>query len=69
MAAILGSEVTPEHRVWSRLTERFVTVTDVRPTGRKAMGTDTPMLRIGLGPDARPAKAIEMPADQTIEVE
>lgn len=70
MPIIPAADVQPGDRVWLRLFGRWVTVVTVAPTGRLKFGTDdVPMYRIGLGPDARPAKALEVPADQDVLIQ
>lgn len=65
---MLARDVTPGARVRA-LGEAFHEVTAVTPTGTLKFGTaDVPMLRLVLAPTARPAKSIELAADQEIEV-
>jgi hypothetical protein len=64
----LAADVRPGDRVL--VLDRFAAVVEVTATGSKKFGTDDiPMLRFALGPEARPARSIELAADQNIEVQ
>lgn len=70
MPLIPAADVVSGNRVWLRVLGRWVTVLDNVQTSRLKFGTDdAPMYRIGLGPDARPAKAMEVPGDQDVLIQ
>lgn len=70
MPLVLAADVTAGQRIWMRTFGRWATVVSAAPTGRLKFGSDTvPMIRLRLGPDARPAKSMECAGDQVILVQ